>query len=75
MTANRCSSLSYWSAELTRKFKIEELVRGQGGDPSRLDLTVISPRAMGQIVGNAISVPLFRKVLDNIVDSFAASNS
>ena len=54
-----------------RRFSIEELVRGQGGNPSKLDLTVIEPRAMGCIVGSAISVPLFRKIMDKIMVGIA----
>jgi len=67
MTATRCKCYSYWSTELKRRFKKEELMRAQGADPKMLKTEMISDAAMGQIVGNAIAVPMFRRILDNIM--------
>ena len=69
MTASRCSSHAYWSTELKRYFNMEELIRGQGGCPGKLDWSMISENAMGSIVGNAIAVPVFRQFLVRIMNA------
>ena len=73
MTATRCANTSYWSTEMQRKFMLEELRRGQGGNPDTVDMSMVKPRAMGHIIGNAIAVPVFRQVLEKIMIGLRAS--
>ena len=73
LTVARCSNRSYWSTEMKRKFKMEELMRGQGCNPDSLDVAMLSERARGRLVGNAIAVPVFRQIPNNIMIGLSGS--
>ena len=64
LTASRCCHLGYFCTSLKRQLSVEELMRLQGADPRALDTSETSQTAMGRIVGNAMSINVISKVLE-----------
>ena len=59
----RSRPYGFWVTSWGRRFTLKELWRLQGFDPSKIVATG-SPRQMGQMIGNAMSVPVLVDILD-----------
>ena len=66
LTATRCMNRSYWATELQRRFLPEELQAAQGSDAKDYDTSMLSTREYGRMIGNAISVPIFKAIMKEI---------
>ena len=64
LTAGRCASLGYFSTSLQRKLSVQELMRLQGANPRTLKTEGASRTTLGHMAGNAMSVNVVAKVLE-----------
>lgn len=69
LTATRTAGMGYWLLNRSRPLSIPELMRLQGLNPARVAgwEAVISQRAMGHIIGNAINIRLFARLMRAIL--------
>ena len=76
ITKNRGSARDYYDTLLGRRLSLTELMRCQGAEPSLLKFgsAVLSARAMGGIVGNAMSVSVVAALLEQILKSLGWSS-
>ena len=69
LTATRCASRDFFSPNLRRRFTLSELARCQGAVADDLNMAAVTPRAMGHIIGNAMSVGTIKAILCNMLKS------
>eukprot|EP00440_Ansanella_granifera_P071774 gb/GFBE01077889.1/.p1 GENE.gb/GFBE01077889.1/~~gb/GFBE01077889.1/.p1 ORF type:complete len:142 (+),score=44.39 gb/GFBE01077889.1/:1-426(+) len=62
ITANRGRRLEYYDMKLGRPFTLHELMRAQGADPKKLKQTISDAR-LGEMTGNAMSIPVVKAVI------------
>mmetsp|Transcript_29211 Transcript_29211/g.53811 ORF Transcript_29211/g.53811 Transcript_29211/m.53811 type:complete len:344 (+) Transcript_29211:46-1077(+) len=67
ITASRGASQAFYNMKLQRCLTVPELMRAQGALPQSLKWTNVSETQMGKIVGNAMSIPVVRAVLKNLL--------
>lgn len=69
LTATRTASKGFWLLNRNRPLSMPELMRLQGMDQERMPgwEAVVSERQMGHIVGNAINVQLFARLLRQVL--------
>jgi DNA (cytosine-5)-methyltransferase 1 len=63
ITKTRGAALDFWLMSAGRRLTIHELLRLQGFSRQDLNLEGVSERQVGQMVGNAMSVPVLSAVL------------
>ena len=71
LTSGRCGSRGYYSTTLQRRLSMTEMMRLQGCNPSDIDTRGTSQTALGKIVGNAMSVNVVTKVLEQALKAIA----
>eukprot|EP00811_Abedinium_folium_P004817 NODE_14436_length_1109_cov_5.003055.p1 GENE.NODE_14436_length_1109_cov_5.003055~~NODE_14436_length_1109_cov_5.003055.p1 ORF type:complete len:350 (+),score=68.71 NODE_14436_length_1109_cov_5.003055:88-1050(+) len=62
LTASRLGGASLWISTKGRRMHVHEAMRLQGTPPARL-AQVVSPKKLGHMVGNAMSVPVIAELL------------
>ena len=67
ITANRCRNRDFFSVQMRRRFSLAELARAQGADPAGLNMSAVSPAAMGHIIGNAMTVSTMKAILSQML--------
>ena len=71
ITKTRASARDFWSTKRLRALKISEMMRLQGADPERFrgwELH-LSPREIGAIIGNAMSLNVMERVTRAVLHS------
>lgn len=63
LTRSRASSGGHWLTWKQRKMTSSEVLALQGVPPGRIPAGVLSDRQLGAIAGNAVPVPLLRRVM------------
>ena len=63
MTKSRAAGRDFWLMSASRRLTIDELLRLQGFSAHDLNLEGVSDRQVGEMVGNAMSVPVLSSVL------------
>jgi len=63
ITKSRAAGRDFWLMSASRRLTIDELLRLQGFSPGDLNLEGVSERQVGEMVGNAMSVPVLSAVL------------
>lgn len=63
LTRSRASSGGHWLTWKQRKMHISEIFALQGVSAKRIPEDILSERQMGAIAGNAVPVPLLRRVM------------
>lgn len=69
LTKSRASARAIWSLQHGRFLTISELLRIQGFKPERVRTKVLSPRQMGARIGNAFTLPVYKKVLRRAINA------
>ena len=69
MTATRCQSRDFFSVPLRRRFTLSELARAQKTNAAALNMECVSARAMGKIIGNAMSIGTMKAVVHSMLQS------
>ena len=64
-------ALGYFSTSLQRKLSVQELMRLQGANPRTLKTEGVSRTTLGHMAGNAMSVNVVAKVLEQALLSTA----
>ena len=69
LTRTRCASHGYYATRLMRCLTTSEMMRLQGVAPKRLQTKGIAYTQMGAIIGNAMSVNVVQRILDEMLKS------
>ena len=69
LTRSRCGSKGYWLSWLKRKMKVKEMWSLQGLPKRFFREGILMDNQLGQIVGNAIPVPLLAKVMSSLFEA------
>lgn len=63
ITRSRAASCDFWLTSAGRRLTVDELLRLQGFSAQDINLDGLSERQVGELVGNAMSVPVLSAVL------------
>jgi site-specific DNA-cytosine methylase len=76
ITRHRGGGRGFYVTSLNRRLSVPEMIRLQGAEPERLNAGAmeIGPIAMGQICGNAMSVPVLGRILQNLLPSVSLTH-
>ena len=69
LCAHRSASLGYFSTTLQRRLSVRELMRLQGANPQKLNLVGTSRCALGEMVGNVMSINVVERVLEQALEA------
>jgi site-specific DNA-cytosine methylase len=71
ITKHRAGCQGFYNTHLNRRLTLAEMIRLQGASPDRFRKVTkkISSKAMGQICGNAMSLPLVQRILQSLLPS------
>ena len=75
LTNGRASSFGYFSVKNKRQLSLAEMMRLQGADPKRINMSMISKTQAGAIIGNAMSVNVMEGVIVSIMQAVGGPNA
>ena len=67
ITPGRGKGFGFYSTMLTRPLSLTEMMRLQGADPKKIDLSIISKTQAAGVIGNAMSVNLMEAIIVSIL--------
>ena len=69
LTQSRAAAAGHWLSWLGRFMTLEEMMRLMGFQPSKIPRNIVSDRALGKALGNAVPVPLLSKVFEELLSA------